>query len=87
MGTFTARDPEGGSTINVVRYWTQPAMTIDGVNPSTLSVDNQDFTIDDEGMLKFATARPTSRIQADANTDNTYLKWWYRQPTVRLTPF
>ena len=71
VGTFTARDPEGGSTINW--YVVDPAgNTIDGVNPSTLSVDNGDFTIDQDGMLKFANP-PDYENPADANTDNTYL--------------
>ena len=71
VGTFMARDPEGGSTINW--YVVDPTgNAIDGVNPSTLSVDNQDFRIDQKGMLTFAET-PDFENPADANTDNTYL--------------
>ena len=70
VATFTAMDPEGGSVINW--YIVDPAgNTIQGVNPSTLSVDNADFTISN-GMLMFASP-PDFENPADADTDNEYL--------------
>jgi hypothetical protein len=69
VGAFTARDPEGGTSIT----WSLATdATIDGVEAADIADGTDHFTIDEDGVLKFSSPPDFENPSGEGATSNTY---------------
>ncbi len=71
VATFTARDPEGATSITWAIAGTTGAPTLPSDIPATDNEDSALFTIDEDGMLEFS-ASPDYENATDQGANNTY---------------
>ena len=69
VATFTARDPEGGTSIT----WSVATdATIEGVEAADIADGTDHFTIDEDGVLKFSDSPDFENPSGEGATSNTY---------------